>query len=105
MLSYMAGVSLSDRVASSEVASRCGVKPLLQVLRESRLRWFGHVRRRRGAGELEEVMEMEVTGTRHRGRPNKVSMRIIEKDLSELNLTQDDAHDKDTWSSCHKRRK
>ena len=27
MLPYMAGVSLSDRVASNDVASRCGVKP------------------------------------------------------------------------------
>ena len=103
MLRYMAGVSLSDRVASSEVASRCGVKPLLQVLRESRLRWFGHVKRRRGAGVLGEVMEMEVTGTRPRGRPKKVWMNNIEEDQNELNLTQDDAYDRDRWRDIIKR--
>ena len=56
---FLAGVYLSDRVACNEVANRCGVKPLLQVLRERRLRWFGHVKRRRGAGVLGEVMEMD----------------------------------------------
>ena len=80
MLRYMAGVSLSDRVASNEVASRCGVKALLQLLQESKLRWFGHVKRRRGASVLGEVMEMEVTGTTPRGRPKNVWTKNIEED-------------------------
>ena len=80
-------------MASNEVASRCGVKPLFQLLRESRLRWFGRVKRRRGAGVLREVMEIEETGTRPRGRPKEVWMKNIEEDLRLLNLTQDDAYD------------
>ena len=75
--------------------SRCGDKPLLQVLRESRLRWFGHVKRRRGAGVSGEVMEMEVTGTRPRARLKEAWMKNIEENLKELNLTQDDAYDRD----------
>ena len=79
------------------------MKPLLQGLRESRLRWFGHVKRRRGAGVLGEVMEMEVTGTRPKGRPKKVWMKSIEEDLKELNLTQDHAYDRDRWIDIIKR--
>ena len=59
MLRYMAGVTLEDRVASEEVARRCGVKPVLTVVREGRLRWFGHVKRREKEGLLGEVMELE----------------------------------------------
>ena len=103
MLRYMAGVSLSDRVASEEVANRCGVKPLLVVLRQSRLRWFGHVKRRRGEGVLGEVMEMEVPGTRPRGRPRKTWMKNIEEDLHELNLNQEDAYDRDRWRALIQR--
>ena len=79
------------------------MKPLLQLLRESRLTWFGHVKRRRGAGVLGEVMQMEVTGTRPRGRPKKVWMKNVEEDLRELNLTQEDAYDRDKWRNIIKR--
>ena len=53
-LRYMAGVILADRVASDEVARRCGVKPVLTIVREGRLRRFGHVKRREGEGLLGE---------------------------------------------------
>ena len=63
--------TLEDRVASEEVARRCGVKPVLTVVREGRLRWFGHVKRREGEGLLGEVMELEVPSVRPRDRPKK----------------------------------
>ena len=40
----------TDQISSEEVARRCGVKPVLTVVRESRLRWFGQVWRRGGDG-------------------------------------------------------
>ena len=97
MLRYMAGVSLADRVLSTEVASRCGVKPLTVVMRENRLRWYGHVKRRQGEGVLGEVMEMEIPGTRPRGRPKKTWMKNIEEDMSQLNLNEEDVYDRDRW--------
>ena len=73
MLRYMAGVTLADGVASEEVAGRSGVKPLLTVIREGRLRWLKHVKRREEEGLLGEVMELEVPGIDRPGprpRPN-----------------------------------
>ena len=64
---------------------------------ENRLRWFGHLKRRRGEGVLGEAMEMEVTGMRPRGRPRKTWMKNIEEDLRELNLVQEDAYNRDRW--------
>ena len=97
MLRHIAGISLNDREASVEVARICGVKPLDIVMRENRLRWFGHVKRRRGGGVLGAAMEMEVTGTRPRGRPRKTWMKNIEEDLRKLSLVQEDAYDRDRW--------
>ena len=74
MLWYMAGVSMADRVASIEVARRCGVKPLTIVTHEYRLRWYGHMKRRQGDGILEEAMVMELTRTRPSGRPMRTWM-------------------------------
>ena len=47
---YMAGVTWRGRMRSAEVARRCGVRELGDVLRVRRLGWFGHVVRR---GETE----------------------------------------------------
>ena len=98
----MAGVNLTDRVASEEVCRRCGVKPVLTVIREGRLRWFGHVKRREGEGLLGEVMELEVTGVRPRGRPKKQWKNNIEEDLREMNLREADAMDRDGWRAAIK---
>ena len=52
MLRYMAGVTWRDRVTSAEVARRCGVRELGDVLR---VRRFGVVRacgEKRGDGDL-----------------------------------------------------
>ena len=48
-------------------------------------------------------MEMEVAGTRPRGRPKKVWLKNIEEDQRKLNLTQDDAYDGDRWRAVVKR--
>jgi len=43
MLRYMASVRWQD---SEEVAKRCGLKMIQDKLRQKRLQWFGHVRRK-----------------------------------------------------------
>ena len=102
MLRYMAGVTLADRVASEELARRCGVKPVLMVIREGRLRWFGHVKRREGEGLLGEVMELVAPGIRPRGRPKKQWKNNIEEDLREMHLREADAMDRDGWRAAIK---
>ena len=102
MLRYMAGVTLADRVASEEVARRCGVKPVLTVVREGRLRWFGHVKRREGEGLLGEVMQLEVHSVIPRRRPKKQWKNNIEEDLRTLNLRKTDAMDRDSWRAAIK---
>ena len=61
------------------------------------------MKRRRGEGVLGEVMEMEVPGTRPRGRPRKTWMKNSEEDLHEINLNQEDAYDRDRWRALIQR--
>ena len=70
-LRYMTGVRMTDRISNQQVANRCGQPQLLDVIRERRLSWYGHVRRR-GEGEiLADILDIEVPGPRPRGRPRK----------------------------------
>ncbi len=47
---------------TSEEVRRCGVKDVTEVLKRSRLRWYGHVRRREEDHILRRAAEMEVEG-------------------------------------------
>ena len=46
MIRWMCGFTRLDRIRNVAIRERVGVAPLEDKLRESRLRWFGHVKRR-----------------------------------------------------------
>ena len=94
---YMAGVRLTDRVSSEEVAAWCGLEQLETEIRRRRLRWFGHVKRREVGDCLGDVLRMEVDGARPRGRPRKSWRANVKEDLRMLNLREEDAQDRDRW--------
>ena len=55
------GVTLKDMVESTVIASRVGVDDLAEHLRQKRLRWFGHiVRRRNEEVEIKKVLELKI---------------------------------------------
>ena len=99
----MAGVRLSDRTPSEEIGRWCGLEQLDIEIRRRRLRWFGHVKRREVGDCLGDVLRMEVSGSRPRGRPKKSWMDNVKEDLRKLNLREDDAYDRDYWRAVIKR--
>jgi len=103
ILRYMAGVSLRDRVRSEEVARRCGVDEVEMVMRERRLRWFGHVRRREEGDPIRRVMDLEVDGRRPRGRPKKTWKKTVEEDTRLVGVREEDALDRGRWRAMTKR--
>ncbi|KAH0467473.1 hypothetical protein IEQ34_004711 [Dendrobium chrysotoxum] len=46
MLRWMSGFTLRDRIRNEHIREKVGVAPVEDKIRESRLRWFGHVKRR-----------------------------------------------------------
>ncbi|KAG5574061.1 hypothetical protein H5410_063827 [Solanum commersonii] len=62
---------------------------------EARLRWFGHVKRRRSPRRCEGLV---VEGTRRgRGRPKKYWGEVIRQDLAQLRITEDMTLDRKEW--------
>lgn len=68
-LRRVAGLSLRDRVRSSDIRERLGVEPLLLRIERSQLRWFGHLVRMPSGRLPGEVFRACPTGRRPRGRP------------------------------------
>ena len=68
-LRRVAGLSLRDRVRSSDIRRELGVEPLLLRIERSQLRWFGHLTRMPPGRLPLEVFRARPTGRRPRGRP------------------------------------
>ena len=66
-------------------------------VQESRLKWYGHVLRREDEYVGKRVMVMEVPGKRRRGRPKRRWLDSIRNDLSERELSREDAQDRAKW--------
>ena len=46
MIRWMYGVTLRDRCKSEELRKRLDIEDVVDVVRKSRLRWFGHLERK-----------------------------------------------------------
>ena len=93
MLRWMSGVSNLDRIRNERIRGTTKVGEISKKVQESRLKWYGHVLRR----EDEYVMAMEVPGKRRRGRPKRRWLDSIGNDMSEKELSREDAQDRARW--------
>jgi len=75
-LCRVAGLSLRDRVRSSDIRRELGVEPLLIHVKRSQLRWFGHLIRM-PPGRLLEVFRARLTGRRPWGRTARGIIYLI----------------------------
>ena len=95
MLRWMVGVTRRDRIRNEYIRGAVKVNEISKKIQESRLRWYGHWRRRVGEDHVgREVMEMEVRGKRRRGRPKRRWIYSINGDLREKNLNPDMANNR-----------
>ena len=85
------------RVRSSELLAKLQLEVLDLILRERRLRWFGHVARSSGA--IRTAYDMQIDGKRGAGRPKQTWKKLTEKDCREWQLTTVDPQERSTWRS------
>ena len=69
----------------------------VEMLRKTRLRWFGRVKCRDENSILRRAMELEVEGRRPVGRPKKTWRKVVEEDFKKVNITEDMAEDRKQW--------
>ncbi|KAG5570522.1 hypothetical protein H5410_060288 [Solanum commersonii] len=94
----MCGHTRSDKIRNEVIREKVGVASLVDKLREARLRWFGHVKRRCADAPVRRCEGLVVEGTqRGRGRPKKYWGEVIRQDLVQLHLTDDITLDRKEW--------
>ncbi|XP_014675865.1 PREDICTED: uncharacterized protein LOC106815854 [Priapulus caudatus] len=95
MIRWICNVTIGDLAPSNELLGRLGILDLDVVLRERRLRWYGHVQCSTGAIKI--VGEVRVVGVRRRGRPKMSWKEVVTKDREQWNLSAVDPLDRVTW--------
>ena len=82
---------------SNELLVQLGIEDLDLILKERRLRWYGHVERSSGA--IKTAFDIQVDGKRGPGRPKMTWKQLTERDCREWMLSAINPHDRRTWRS------
>ena len=99
MVRWMCGVSLKNRISSAELYGRLGVEEVAVVMRRGRLRWFGHLERKSKEDWVSACRDVDVAGSKSRGRCKKTWGECVRHDLQSLGLRAECAQDKSMWRS------
>ena len=99
MIRQIGNVRLQDMVTtrSNELLVRLGIEDLDLILKERRLRWYGHVEHSNGA--VKTALHIQVEGKRGRGRPKMTWKQLTERDCREWKLLAINPHDRNLWRS------
>ena len=74
-----------------------GIEDLDLILKERRLRWYGHVERSKGA--FKTAFDIQVDGKRGPVRPKMTWKQLTQRDCREWKLSAINPHDTHTWRS------
>ena len=84
-------VTKLDRIRNERIRGITKVGEMSKKVQESRLKWYDHVLRREDEYVGKRVMAMEVPGNKRRGRSKRRWLDGIRNDLSERELSREDA--------------
>ena len=77
---------MRDKVPTVELRRRLGIKGVVEVIRRGRLRWFGHVERKEVDDWVSACGNLEVAGSRGRGRPRMIWRVRLDEDTKDMGL-------------------
>ena len=100
MIRWICGVKPSDDPSMDELHAKLGICDLAILVRERRLRWFGHVMH--SNGEINRVRFRPVPGRKGPGRPKKTWEECVKQDLKECGLSEAGTQDRLSWRSSVK---
>jgi len=94
----MCGFTRLDRISNGVFRDLVKVAPIKDKMRETRLRLFGHMKRKSVDAPVRRCERINVPeGKRGRSRPKKSLDEVIRKDLKVVGLTEDLAQDRKLW--------
>ena len=99
MLRWICSSRLSERIPTAHLREMLGIPPLEDLLRQGRLRWYGHVRRLSENNWQKKILSHEVEG-KYLGRPKKRWLDNIRADMKSINVTDDLTDDRVAWRAA-----
>ena len=84
-------------IRSTELLARLGTEDLDLILKERRLRWYGHVECSNGAVKI--ASDIQIVGKRGPERHNMTWKQLTGTDCTEWKFSAIDPQDRDTWRS------
>ncbi|GJX82358.1 hypothetical protein Tco_0331839 [Tanacetum coccineum] len=99
MLRWTYGKTMLDMIPNGVFRAKFEVESIIHMMREGRLRWFGHVKRRPQTASVRKVKAFLVDGLRRRGRPKLRYRDRLKLDMKELHLSEDMTSDRIAWRS------
>jgi hypothetical protein len=97
MLRWACGLTLNDRVRNEAIRAMTKCAMLNGKIRERRLRWFGHVKRRDKDHVCMRMMRYTIKGKRPVGRPKLRWSEMLKDDIGQLRLTERHALNRELW--------
>ena len=102
MLRWSLGVTKLDHVTNEHVRESLGVAPIEEKMRESRLRWYGHVLRANTQSVARRAYDLNPDGRRPQGRPKKRWLDTIKEDMRAVGVKPEDANNRVVWRAMCK---
>ena len=97
MLRWMCGINLRDKVFTEELRRRLEYEGVVEVMRRGRLWWFGHVERKEVDDWVSACRNLEVAGSRGKGRPRMTWRARLNGDMKDMGLRSGMAMDQEKW--------
>ena len=96
MVRWALGVTRKNKIKNEYVRGTAKIAKLGDKLRNARLRWYGHVKRKEGyLGK--RMMEIAVPGRKKRGRPRRRWIDLAREDMERVGAKEGDEVD---WDKC-----
>ena len=97
MLRWMCSHIRKDKIRNEVIRNKVRVVPIEEKMRETRLRWFDHVRRIPVDAPVKRFDEMEqMVRKRGRGKSKKILEETLKFDMQCMNLNKDMTNNKNT---------
>ena len=94
MLRWARGKSRLDHVRNVDIWKEAHIYPMVEFLREKRLRWFGHVQRQDKDEVTTKLLQIAVDGKRNRGRPKLRRRDLVKENTARNQMTTEMAEDR-----------
>jgi len=97
ILHWMCGNTI-DKVRNEDICTKIGVAPIEEKMRENRLRWFGHVRRKPTDAPVRRVERIKLGQVkRAQGRSKNTWMEVIRQDIKAKDLNEGILLNRNEW--------